>query len=88
MKSRQQEFEENVTWLRGNVPPDDIYEFAEQAVMAAEVFLDELNELIDLEEACEEDENLKSWVNNIYGLRMLKQQNYMGGLNVSISFNE
>ena len=84
----QKSYEENVIWLRNNVPPDDIYEFAEQALMAAEVMIDKIDEVDDIEKACKEDEHLKGWVENVVGLRILKQQNYMGGLNVSIGFYE
>lgn len=35
----QAEYEKNIAWLQRNVPPDDIYDFGEQTLIAAVYFL-------------------------------------------------
>lgn len=65
-----EQFNKSVRWLRSNVGHDDIYEFAEQAVMAAECFLLKLHENIDLLKEMEKDQVFGVWVTNVANLRM------------------
>ncbi len=71
----REEFEKNVNYLRKIVPPDDIYEFAEQTVMAAMFFLKKWGEWEDINSACDEDLVIKKWVLNIVGLIKCRNEN-------------
>lgn len=61
-------FEFNVNYLRRNVPPDDIYEFAEQTRMAAMYFLIKWQEHADLRREVLDNESSRKWIANILGL--------------------
>lgn len=62
-------FESRVKWLQKNVAPDDIYPFAQQALLAAEYFIYRLSDAVDLGAAMEKDKTVKEWVTNILGIR-------------------
>jgi hypothetical protein len=62
------QFEENVAYLRRNVPPDDIYLFAEQLFMGAMFFLMHWNEHEDVTEVCQYDKIADRFIKNIAGL--------------------
>jgi len=64
-----QKYNDNVVWLRQNVPMDDVYEFTEQVLMCAESFLNKLNEKTDLYQEMEDDYAFSTWVNNIAQIR-------------------
>ncbi len=68
-------FEKNVDYLKRNVPPDDIYLFAEQTHMAAMYFLHKWAEWADIEEECQDNLVARKWVTNILGLQRMKEQN-------------
>lgn len=68
-------FESHCEYLRRNVPPDDIYPFAEQTHMAAMFFLHKLDKLIDVKAQCKIDPSFRQWVNNILGLVVCRDQN-------------
>ncbi len=65
-------FEENIEYLRKNIPPDDIYIFAEQTFMAAMYFLLQWNDSINVGEFCETDEIAKKWVTNILAFKQCR----------------
>lgn len=65
-------FEKNVAYLQKNIPPDDIYVFAEQTFMSSMFFLSKWSDWIDIEEEMEKDPVVEKWVNNIVGLQKLK----------------
>ncbi len=67
-------FEKNVAYLKRNVPPDDIYMFAEQTFMAAMFFLFKWGEHGDIIEECKQDSVTKKWVNNIVGFQICKDR--------------
>lgn len=67
-------FEKNVEYLKRNVPPDDIYLFAEQTFMATLFFLHKWSEWVDVNEECLADPVAKKWVTNIIGLQMAKDK--------------
>lgn len=67
-------FEKNVEFLKRNVPPDDIYLFAEQTFMATLFFLHKWSEWVDINEECLKDPVAKKWVTNIVGLQMCKDK--------------
>jgi len=68
-------FERNVNYLRDNIPPDDIYVFAEQTFMAAMYFLHRWNEWDDLNRIAQDDPVAKKWIVNITSLQILKDRN-------------
>ena len=70
----REEFEKNVEYLRRNVPPDDIYIFAEQTFMAALFFLYKWSEWVDVNEESRKDPIIKKWVANIIGLQRCKEK--------------
>lgn len=70
----KEKFERNVDYLKRNVPPDDIYMFAEQTFMATLFFLHKWSEWADINEECKNDPVAKKWVTNIVGLQMCKDK--------------
>ncbi len=67
-------FNHNVDYLRRNVPPDDIYAFCEQTVMAAVYFLRKWHEWIDIHEEMESNPISKKWIVNIGSLRIAQEE--------------
>lgn len=67
-------FEKNVEYLKRNVPPDDIYLFAEQTHMAALYFLHRWSEWADIQAECQYNLVTQKWVSNILGLQRCKDQ--------------
>lgn len=61
-------FEENVQYLRANIPPDDIYPFAEETFMAALFFLKRWSDWTDLNVEMENDPVARKWIVNILTL--------------------
>lgn len=68
----KKKFEENVLFLESNVPPDDIYCFAEQTFMACLYFLKKWSDLVDMNEELENDPIAKKWAVNILSLLHLR----------------
>ena len=64
----KQKFEKNVEYLKRNIPPEDIYIFAEQTYMATLFFLNKWSEWVDLQEEATKDPVTRKWVRNILGL--------------------
>ena len=58
------EYNDNISWLHSAVPPDDIYEFAQQSLMCSEYFLHILNTHINMPVLLEKDEHLVMWIKN------------------------
>lgn len=77
-------FDKSVKWLRRVVPPDDIYDFAEQALLACDYFIHKLKELTDLPSEQAKDKILNGWLRNVMGMRVLKEQVYDGIISVSM----
>ncbi len=71
----RKKFEENVLYLKRNIPPDDIYMFSEQTFMAAMYFMHRWAEWVDLREEALKDPVAKKWMINIMALAMAKDQN-------------
>lgn len=67
-------FEKNVDYLRRNIPPDDIYLFAEETFMAALFFLKKWSEKTNLTEEMLRDPITNKWITNILGLLQCKEQ--------------
>ncbi len=65
-------FERNVDYLKRNIPPDDIYMFAEQTFMATLFFLYKWSEWVDVNAECQADPIAKKWVTNIIGMQRCK----------------
>ncbi len=68
-------FEKNVEYLSKNIPPDDIYIFTEQTIMAALFFMHKWTEWVDLVDECHKDPIARKWVNNILGLVHCRDNN-------------
>lgn len=66
-------FEENVEYLRRNIPPDDIYLFTEQTFMAAMFFLKKWSEHVQISEEMESDKVTRVWVRNILSLEQMRE---------------
>ena len=79
----KEKFEKNVLYLKRNIPPDDIYLFAEQTFMATMFFLHKWSEWVDVNEECQKDPVAKKWVTNIIGLQRCKDQ----ALDVDLDLN-
>lgn len=83
VKKAMLEYLDNVRWLRTHVAPDDIYEFAQQAIMAAEYFVGKLHEATDLNQAIQKDKMMFHWINNIFSIAKMKEDNFQGIVDVS-----
>ncbi len=70
----KEKFEKNVAFLKRNIPPDDIYMFAEQTFMAALFFIYKWSDWVDINEECKDDPVARKWVANIIGLQRCKDQ--------------
>lgn len=79
-----EKFNKDVQWLRDVVPPDDIYDFAEQALMAADFFIHELSHWVDLGEEGERNKVLGLWLRNIVGMRVLRNQKMKGIIDTTL----
>lgn len=64
-------FEERVEWLQRNIAPDDIYAFAQQALLGAEFMIYKYNEEVNIGIEMEKDSVLKDWVSNIMSVKTL-----------------
>ena len=69
-----EKFEKNVAYLKRNVPPDDIYMFAEQTFMAAFFFIKKWSEHVCVTEECEKSLVVRKWLYNIVLLEYLKDE--------------
>jgi len=79
----------SVEFLKNNIDVMDIYEFAEQALVFSEFFLKKWNEWVDVSEEGLKDAQVKRYVENLIKLRMLRDQDYLGGFNIKIKwFND
>jgi len=79
-------YHEDVEWLKRCVSPDDIYDFAEQALIAATFFLSRWDEWVDINEEAENDRATSAWIRNILGIRMMRENGYEGP--IEFRFNE
>lgn len=77
-------FNKNVQWLKDVIPPEDIYQFAEQALMASDFFISELSDWVDIEEEAKRDKALSFWLKNIVGIRVLRDQGFQGKIDITI----
>lgn len=68
------EFEANVAYLRRNIPPDDIYLFAEQMFMGAMFFLMHWQEHEDIYEVSQYDKIAERFIKNIVGLYLRRKE--------------
>lgn len=69
-----EEFERHVNWLQRNIPPDDIYMFAEQTLMAARFFMHKwAASCPNVREIIAEDPPTQRWTRNI--ITVLNLQN-------------
>ena len=80
----KEKFEKNVQFLQRNIPPDDIYIFAEQTFMAALFFLSKWNSHEDLNEVCKNDLIAKKWIVNIIGFQRCKDEDIDVDLNLNL----
>ncbi len=79
-------YNKRIEFLRTNIAPDDIYEFAEQALAGAEFFIRRWNEWVDVGEECEKDMKTLTWVSNILGMRSLEKTGYDEGIGIDSVF--
>ncbi len=77
-------FEKNVEFLRRNIPPDDIYLFAELTFMASLYFLKKWSNYTDINKECEECEVTKKWVSNIMLLLHCKENDTEVNLDLNL----
>ncbi len=80
----REKFFENIEYLQRNIPPDDIYVFAEETFMAALFFLYKWSKLENIQEQCENDPVSRKWVNNILGLQRAREASIDVSLDLGI----
>lgn len=59
-----EKYKKNIEWLHRNVPPDDIYDFAEQTYMAALFFLNVISNDLNIHVQLQ-NPVFKKWATNI-----------------------
>lgn len=67
-------FEKNVRYIQKTVPPDDIYIFAEQTLMASMYFLRTIAEYKGIADLAGEDPIFDKWVRNVGYFFMAQQE--------------
>ena len=85
-KKLLEKFEKNVLYLRRNIPPDDIYMFAEQTYMAAMFFLYKWSDHVDIQKEMDRDEPTNVWVSNLLTLQELRDKN--ADISLEVKYNE
>ena len=70
----QLEFQKNVEYLQRNIPPDDIYLFAEQTFMAAVFFIFKWAEWADVRDEADKCPITKKWLTNILSLKIAREK--------------
>jgi len=79
------QFEKNVEYLKRNIPPDDIYVFAEQTFMAAMYFMHKWSAWEELPKVMLEDDVANKWITNIFGLHISREKGEDVDLDLDIS---
>lgn len=79
-------YEKNVAYLQRNIPPDDIYAFAEQTFMAAMFFMWKWSQWEEISEAAKQCEITKKWMTNILSVHELKEQGKDVELDLDLKF--
>lgn len=80
------EFERHVAWLQRNIPPDDIYMFAEQTLMAARFFMHKwASNCPNVREVIAEDKPTQQWSKNV--INVLNLQNRGEDSSIDFTFN-
>ncbi len=68
-----EEYKADVKWLREHVARDDIYDFAQQAIMAGMYFIGKLKDVIDVQSECENDEQFANYCKNFLAIIKMKK---------------
>ena len=76
--------EKNVLYLKRNIPPDDIYMFAEQTLMAALFFLSRWHSNLEDNTPIIQDPIACKYVNNILGLIRAREKDEDVSLNLNL----
>lgn len=79
----KEKFDKNVAYLYANIPPDDIYIFTEQTLMAAMFFLNKYSKQVNITEEMLRDPMMDKWVRNIMGLVSCREK----ALEINIDLN-
>lgn len=78
MNETIEEFEKDVEWLRKNIPPDDIYVFAEQMHRSAINFLRLWAQYISINEECAKDNFIKDEIDNLLTIHQARESGEEG----------
>lgn len=70
----ENKFHRDVDWLYKNIPPDEIYVFAHQSFLAAEYFLWQWSQWVNVIEEAKKDSLTNLWVQNIVGVKLLRDK--------------
>lgn len=71
-KEMRERFERNVAYMQRNVPPDDVYIFAEQTLMAATYFMQRWAEEVNITNEMRRCSVADKWVRNILAYSRLR----------------
>jgi hypothetical protein len=83
-----EKFEKNVNYLKRNIPPDDIYVFAEQTFMAALFFIHKWSEWVTITEEMDKDKVVHKWVSNILGFHEYRIEGKDIDLDLNLNMEE
>ena len=79
-----EKFEKNVKYLQENIPPDDIYPFAEQTFMACMYFLKRWSDFHDLHKEIDENPISAKWIRNILSLQHCREEDIKINLDLGL----
>lgn len=80
-----QDYQQQVNWLRDRVPYDDIYDFAHQMIMSAEIVLAELAAHADVPKLMQENSLFNQRASNIMSIYFMKKDGFNGIIDTSWS---
>ena len=83
----REKFNKNVLWLKSHIPENDIYNFAEQALMGAEFFMQKWAHLTDAPKEMEQCSKTDKWVKNVFSIRQAKVDEIKNQISTKMSMS-
>lgn len=75
------QFEKDVIWLQQHLPPDDVYQFCQQALIGAAFLVEKWKNGENFSELAQNDPLTRVWLQNIFGILGLQRTNVKGLIN-------
>jgi hypothetical protein len=78
------QFDQDVIWLQQHLPPDDVYQFCQQALIGAAFLIDKWKAGEDYSQLAKSDPLTRVWLDNIYGILGLQRTIVDGLINTDM----